>query len=105
MKQRNLSLMELLHHFFPEMRKLELLDCDSYTVVLIFDGLDECRLPLHFQKNERLCDVTESASVDVLLTNLIKRNLLPSALLWITSRPGAANQIPPECVDQVTEDQ
>ncbi|XP_053490427.1 NACHT, LRR and PYD domains-containing protein 3-like [Ictalurus furcatus] len=101
LKQKNLSLMNLLHHFFPEMRKLELLD--SYKVVLIFDGLDECRLPLNFQKNERLCDVTESSSVDVLLTNLIKGNLLPSALLWITSRPGAANQIPPECVDQVTE--
>ncbi|XP_053534440.1 NLR family CARD domain-containing protein 3 [Ictalurus punctatus] len=103
MKQKHLSLMDLLHHFFPEMRKLLLIDCDSYKVVLIFDGLDECRLPLNFQKNERLCDVTESASVDVLLTNLIKGNLLPSALLWITSRPGAANQIPPECVDQVTE--
>ncbi|XP_053534786.1 NLR family CARD domain-containing protein 3 isoform X2 [Ictalurus punctatus] len=103
MKQRHLSLMNLLHHFFPEIRKLEVIDCDSYKVVLIFDGLDECRLPLNFQKNERLCDVTESVSVDVLLTNLIKGNLLPSALLWITSRPGAANQIPPECVDQVTE--
>ncbi|XP_047665791.1 NACHT, LRR and PYD domains-containing protein 3-like, partial [Tachysurus fulvidraco] len=103
MKQNNLSLMKLLHHFFPEIRKLESVDCDSYKVVLIFDGLDECRLPLNFQKNERLCDVTESASVDVLLTNLIKGNLLPSALLWITTRPGAANQIPPECVDQVTE--
>ncbi|XP_053540391.1 NACHT, LRR and PYD domains-containing protein 3 isoform X2 [Ictalurus punctatus] len=101
MKQRHLSLMDLLHHFFPEMRKLEVID--SYKVVLIFDGLDECRLPLNFQKNERLCDVTESVSVDVLLTNLIKGNLLPSALLWITSRPGAANQIPPECVDEVTE--
>ncbi|KAB5566007.1 hypothetical protein PHYPO_G00248100 [Pangasianodon hypophthalmus] len=101
MKHQNLSLMNLLHHFFPEMRKLELID--SYKVMFIFDGLDECRLPLNFQSNERLCDVTESASVDVLLTNLIKGNLLPSALLWITSRPGAANQIPPECVDQVTE--
>ncbi|XP_053475895.1 NACHT, LRR and PYD domains-containing protein 3-like isoform X2 [Ictalurus furcatus] len=101
MKQKHLSLMDLLHHFFPEIRKLEVID--SYKVVLIFDGLDECRLPLNFQKNERLCDGTESASVDVLLTNLIKGNLLPSALLWITSRPGAANQIPPECVDQVTE--
>ncbi|XP_053534792.1 NLR family CARD domain-containing protein 3 isoform X2 [Ictalurus punctatus] len=101
MKQKHLSLMDLLHHFFPEMRKLQLID--SYKVVLIFDGLDECRLPLNFQKNERLCDVTESASVDVLLTNLIKGNLFPSALLWITSRPGAASQIPPECVDQVTE--
>ncbi|XP_058240285.1 NLR family CARD domain-containing protein 3-like [Hemibagrus wyckioides] len=103
MKEKNLSLMNLLHHFSPEIRELESINCDSYKVVLIFDGLDECRLPLNFQKNERLCDVTESASVDVLLTNLIKRNLLPSALLWITSRPGAANQIPPECVDQVTE--
>ncbi|MCI4389811.1 hypothetical protein PGIGA_G00103220 [Pangasianodon gigas] len=103
MKQKNLSLMNLLHHFFPEMRKLELINCDSYKVVFIFDGLDECRLPLNFQSNERLCDVTESASVDVLLTNLIKGNLCPSALLWITSRPGAANQIPLECVDLVTE--
>ncbi|XP_027027434.2 NLR family CARD domain-containing protein 3-like, partial [Tachysurus fulvidraco] len=103
MKQKNLSLMYVLHHFFPDIRKLELLDCDSYKVLFIFDGLDECRLPLNFQKNEILCDVTESASVDVLLTNLIKGNLLPSALLWITTRPGAANQIPPEYVDQVTE--
>ncbi|KAG7316253.1 hypothetical protein KOW79_019794 [Hemibagrus wyckioides] len=103
MKQKNLSLMDLLHHFFPQMRKIGLLNCDAYKVLFIFDGLDECRLPLNFQKNERLCDVTESASVDVLLTNLIKGNLCPSALLWITSRPGAANQIPPECVDQLTE--
>ncbi|XP_058248566.1 NACHT, LRR and PYD domains-containing protein 3-like isoform X2 [Hemibagrus wyckioides] len=102
MKEKKLSLMKLLHHFFPEIRNLELIDCDFYKVLFIFDGLDECRLPLNFQKNERLCDMTESASVDVLLTNLIKGNLLPSALLWITSRPGA-NQIPLECVDQVTE--
>ncbi|KAI5086579.1 NACHT, LRR and PYD domains-containing protein 12 isoform X3 [Silurus meridionalis] len=103
MKQKHLSLMDLFHHFFPEMRKLELIDCNSYKMVLIFDGLDECQLPLNFQDNDRLSDVTESASVDVLLTNLIKGNLLPSAHLWITSRPAAANQIPPECVDQVTE--
>ncbi|KAB5587284.1 hypothetical protein PHYPO_G00011400 [Pangasianodon hypophthalmus] len=103
MKQKNLSLMNLLHHFFPEIKELQLIDCNVHKVIFVFDGLDECRLPLNFQNNESLCDVTESASVDVLLTNLIKGNLLPSALLWITSRPGAANQIPPECVDQVTE--
>ncbi|KAM9501549.1 NLR family CARD domain-containing protein 3-like isoform 2-T2 [Clarias gariepinus] len=102
-KQENLSLMDLLHHFFPEIKGLKLTDCEINKVLFILDGLDESRLPLNFQKNERLCDVTESASVDVLLTNLIKGNLLPSALFWITSRPGAADQIPPECVDQVTE--
>ncbi|KAB5587290.1 hypothetical protein PHYPO_G00011490 [Pangasianodon hypophthalmus] len=103
MKKKNLSLMKLLHHFFPEIKELQLIDCNVHKVIFIFDGLDECRLPLNFQNNESLYDVTESASVDVLLTNLIKGNLLPSALLWITSRPGAVNQIPPECVDQVTE--
>ncbi|KAM9488581.1 NLR family CARD domain-containing protein 3-like [Clarias gariepinus] len=102
-KQKHLSLMGLLHHFFPEIKELNVIDCGINKVLLIFDGLDECRLPLNFQKNKRLCNVTELASVDVLLTNLIKRNLLPPALLWITSRPGAANQILPECVDQVTE--
>ncbi|KAF5887403.1 NACHT, LRR and PYD domains-containing protein 12-like, partial [Clarias magur] len=103
LKEKHLSLMDLLQHFFPELRELELIDGEIHRVLFIFDGLDECRLPLNFQENERVCDVTEAASVDVLLTNLIKGNLLPSALLWITSRPGAANQIPFECVDQVTE--
>ncbi|KAF7698746.1 hypothetical protein HF521_003488 [Silurus meridionalis] len=102
-KQENFSLMNLLHRFCPEIKDLEVIDSDAYKVLFIFDGLDECRLPLNFQNNEMLFDVTESVAVDVLLTNLIKGNLLPSALLWITTRPAAASQIPPECVDQVTE--
>ena len=76
---------------------------EEFQVVFIFDGLDECRLPLDFHNKEILTDVTESTSVDVLLTNLIRGKLLPSARLWITTRPAAANQIPPECVDMVTE--
>ncbi|KAL7858979.1 hypothetical protein SRHO_G00141260 [Serrasalmus rhombeus] len=99
--KKNLSLIKLLHCFFPEIK--EFIDSNVHEVLFIFDGLDECRLPLDFQNNESLWDVTDSASVDVLLTNIIKGNLLPSALLWITSRPAAANQIPPECVDLVTE--
>ncbi|XP_062847554.1 NACHT, LRR and PYD domains-containing protein 12-like [Trichomycterus rosablanca] len=103
MKEKHLSLMELLHYFFPEFKRIESINCSTYKIIFVFDGLDECRLPLNFQNNEIVWDVTESASVDVLLTNLMKGNLLPSALLWITSRPAAANQIPPECVAQVTE--
>ncbi|XP_048853348.1 NACHT, LRR and PYD domains-containing protein 3-like [Brienomyrus brachyistius] len=97
------SLIELLHHFVPELKSFESTELFRYKVLFIFDGLDECRLTLDFQNNESWFDVTKKTSLDVLLTNLIKGNLLPSALLWITSRPAAANQIPPECVHQVTE--
>ncbi|XP_061085024.1 NLR family CARD domain-containing protein 3-like [Conger conger] len=102
-KERAFSLMQLLQHYFPQLKEIKSVEGDDVKVVFIFDGLDECRLPLHFQSNEICCDITESSSVDVLLTNLIKGNLLPSAHLWITSRPAAANQIPPECIHQVTE--
>ncbi|XP_073730015.1 NLR family CARD domain-containing protein 3 isoform X10 [Misgurnus anguillicaudatus] len=103
MKNRNISLMDLLHQFFIDTKELRSRDFDVYKVVFIFDGLDECRLPLDFSNNQSLFDVREKASVDVLLTNLIKGNLLPSALIWITSRPAAANQIPPDCVHQITD--
>uniref|UniRef100_UPI003AB0F073 NACHT, LRR and PYD domains-containing protein 3-like n=1 Tax=Centroberyx gerrardi TaxID=166262 RepID=UPI003AB0F073 len=103
LKGKKYSLVELLHHFFTETKEAGICRFDKFQVVFIFDGLDECRLPLDFQNNEIWTDVTESTSVDVLLTNLIKGKLLPSARLWITTRPAAANQIPPECVDMVTE--
>ncbi|XP_038583513.1 NLR family CARD domain-containing protein 3-like [Micropterus salmoides] len=103
LKEKKYSLVELVHHFFTETKEAGICSFEEFQVVFIFDGLDECRLPLDFHNNEVLTDVTESTSVDVLLTNLIRGNLLPSARLWITTRPAAANQIPPECVDMVTE--
>ncbi|XP_023266841.1 NACHT, LRR and PYD domains-containing protein 3-like [Seriola lalandi dorsalis] len=103
LKEKKFSLVELVHHFFTETKEAGICSFDQFQVVFIFDGLDECRLPLDFPNTEILTDVTESTSVDVLLTNLIRGKLLPSARLWITTRPAAANQIPPECVDMVTE--
>uniref|UniRef100_A0AAQ4Q572 NACHT domain-containing protein n=1 Tax=Gasterosteus aculeatus aculeatus TaxID=481459 RepID=A0AAQ4Q572_GASAC len=103
LREKKFSLVELVHHFFSETRAARICRFEEFQVVFIFDGLDECRLPLDFHNNEILTDVTESASVDVLLTNLIRGKLLPSARLWITTRPAAANQIPPECVGMVTE--
>uniref|UniRef100_A0AAQ4PUQ0 NACHT domain-containing protein n=1 Tax=Gasterosteus aculeatus aculeatus TaxID=481459 RepID=A0AAQ4PUQ0_GASAC len=103
LREKKFSLVELVHHFFSETRAARICRFEEFQVVFIFDGLDECRLPLDFHNNEILTDVTESASVDVLLTNLIRGKLLPSARLWITTRPAAANQIPPECVSMVTE--
>ncbi|XP_070692122.1 NACHT, LRR and PYD domains-containing protein 12-like [Pempheris klunzingeri] len=103
LKRKAYSLVELVHHFFPQTKEAGICRFEGLQVVFIFDGLDECRLPLDFHNNETLTDVTEAAPVDVLLTNLIRGNLLPSARLWITSRPAAASQIPAECVDMVTE--
>ncbi|XP_062293718.1 NACHT, LRR and PYD domains-containing protein 12-like [Scomber scombrus] len=103
LKEKKYSLLELVHHFFSETKEAGICRFEEFQVVFIFDGLDECRLPLNFHNNEILTDVTESTSVDVLLTNLIRGKLLPSARLWITTRPAAANQIPPECVGMVTE--
>ncbi|XP_057184993.1 protein NLRC3-like isoform X2 [Triplophysa rosa] len=102
MKNQTLNLLHLLHLFFPETKEMEI-SSGEYKVLFIFDGLDECRVSLDFHSSVRLCDVSESASVDVILTNLMAGNLLPSALIWITSRPAAADLIPSECVDRVTE--
>ncbi|XP_063732491.1 NLR family CARD domain-containing protein 3-like isoform X2 [Eleginops maclovinus] len=103
LREKKYSLVELVHLFFTETKDAGICRFDQFPILFIFDGLDECRLPLDFHNNEILTDVAESSSLDVLLTNLIRGNLLPSARLWITTRPAAANIIPPKCVDLVTE--
>uniref|UniRef100_A0A669DJ62 B30.2/SPRY domain-containing protein n=1 Tax=Oreochromis niloticus TaxID=8128 RepID=A0A669DJ62_ORENI len=103
LKKEKFSLVELVHHFFTETKEAGICSFEDFQVVFIFDGLDECRLPLDFHKTTILTDPRKSTSVDVLLINLIRGKLLPSAHLWITTRPAAANQIPPVCIDMVTE--
>ncbi|XP_039539665.1 NLR family CARD domain-containing protein 3-like isoform X2 [Pimephales promelas] len=102
-EKEELSLMDLITQFFPETKGLNLTRRNQFKVLFILDGLDECRLPLKFDCNETWRDVSSPASLDVLLTNLMKGNLLPSALVWITSRPAAASKIPPDCIDRLTE--
>ncbi|XP_023817853.2 NLR family CARD domain-containing protein 3-like [Oryzias latipes] len=103
LKEEKFSLVELVHYFFPETKQAGICSFEDFQVLFIFDGLDECRLPLDFHKTRILKDPRKSTSVADLLTNLIRGNLLPSALLWITTRPAAANQIPTVSVDMVTE--
>ncbi|KAF1373302.1 hypothetical protein PFLUV_G00259060 [Perca fluviatilis] len=102
-KDEQYSLLELLRVFHPTLQKVTAEQLAGSKVLFIFDGLDESRLSLDFINNEVVSDVTQKSSVNALLTNLIEGKLLPSALVWITSRPAAANQIPPACVDRVTE--
>ncbi|XP_039873208.1 NACHT, LRR and PYD domains-containing protein 3-like isoform X2 [Simochromis diagramma] len=103
LEDKKFSLVELVNHFFTKNKEAGICSFEGFKVVFIFDGLDECRFPLDFHKTAILTDATESTSVSVLLTNLIRGDLLPSARLWITTRPAAANQIPSEYVNIVTE--
>ncbi|KAM9481732.1 NACHT, LRR and PYD domains-containing protein 3-like isoform 2-T2 [Clarias gariepinus] len=95
------SLKDIIYQFFPEAKGMRF--TDKYKVMFIFDGLDECRLPLTFGENQKWTDVSMPTSLDTIMTNLIQGNLLPSALIWITTRPAAAAKIPAEHVDRVTE--
>ncbi|MGH0168365.1 UNVERIFIED_CONTAM: hypothetical protein FKN15_054440 [Acipenser sinensis] len=102
-KEKN-SLVELVQLFYPHMKECEdVSSLYSTKVLYIFDGLDESRLQLDFTKCRKLCDEKKSTVLDVLLINLIKGDLLPSASLWITSRPAAASHIPYQYISRLTE--
>ncbi|XP_035986476.1 NACHT, LRR and PYD domains-containing protein 3 [Fundulus heteroclitus] len=102
-KDKKFSLVELVHHFFSEIKEADIPKFEELRVVFILDGLDESRLPLDFRLNKKVSQTKDSASVDALLTSLIRGTLLPSAHIWITTRPAAASQIPSDCVELVTE--
>ncbi|XP_048064218.1 NACHT, LRR and PYD domains-containing protein 12-like [Megalobrama amblycephala] len=97
------SLHRLLLDFHPELQDLDSKIYEECKVVFIFDGLDESRMTLMFLDAQKVSDVTETSSVDVLMSKVMKGELLPSALIWITSRPAAANQIPSEYIHRLTE--
>ncbi|XP_073700200.1 protein NLRC3-like [Garra rufa] len=101
-KDDQYSLHRLLLDFHPELQDLDSKIYEKCKVVFIFDGLDESRITLRFSDVD-VCDVNESLSVGLLMSNLIIGDLLPSALIWITSRPAAANQIPSKYINRLTE--
>ncbi|XP_014908962.1 protein NLRC3-like [Poecilia latipinna] len=103
-KDDEFSLETLVKEFHPELKNTAVNKIfEKHKVLFIFDGLDESQLKLNFLKTKRLTDPTKESSVDILVTNLIREHLLPSALVWITSRPGAVQRIPKEYVHQWTE--
>ncbi len=102
-KDHQYSLHRLLLDFHPELQDLDSEIYEECKVVFIFDGLDESRITLMFSDDEKVIDVNEPSSVGVLMSNLIRGELFPSALIWITSRPAAANQIPSKYINRLSE--
>uniref|UniRef100_A0A3B3Z444 NACHT domain-containing protein n=1 Tax=Poecilia mexicana TaxID=48701 RepID=A0A3B3Z444_9TELE len=102
-KNKKISLFELLNHFFEETKNIIICDYSQLNILFLLDGLDAYQHCLDFENNEILTDVREPTSIDVLLTNLIRGNLLPEAKVWITSQPPAAEKIPDGIIDRLTE--
>uniref|UniRef100_A0A3B1JF81 FISNA domain-containing protein n=1 Tax=Astyanax mexicanus TaxID=7994 RepID=A0A3B1JF81_ASTMX len=104
LKNEKYDLPGLLLHLYPQLKHLKeagLFD-DECRCAFILDGLDELRKPLDF-KQKKMSSITEKTTVDVLVTSLITGALLESALVWVTSRPAAADQIPPDYIHRKTE--
>ncbi|XP_077053640.1 NLR family CARD domain-containing protein 3-like isoform X2 [Siphateles boraxobius] len=97
------SLHKLLLDFHPELQDLDSKIYEECNVVFIFDGLDECRMTMRFSDTQKVSEVTEILLVGELMSKLMKGELLPSALIWITSRPAAVNQIPSKYINRLTE--
>ncbi|XP_062395969.1 NACHT, LRR and PYD domains-containing protein 3-like isoform X2 [Sardina pilchardus] len=103
-KDISCSLHQLLLDFHPEFGNIaDLKRFDDSKIVVIFDGLSESQLHLDFQNNQMLCDILETSSIDTIITNVIKGNLLPFAKVWITSCGSSTNQIPSWYINRVTE--
>ncbi|XP_056311344.1 NACHT, LRR and PYD domains-containing protein 3-like isoform X2 [Danio aesculapii] len=103
-KKEKYSLIGLLNkYFFSRPGGLSSLPEEQGKVMFIFDGLDEYCFELNFKEVDGFTDVHEEMTVSKIVTNLLKSELVPSSLIWITSRPAAASLIDRNYIDQVTE--
>ncbi|KAL2766534.1 NLR family CARD domain-containing protein 3 [Daubentonia madagascariensis] len=93
----------LVRSTFPHVGEPSLVLAAPTRVLLILDGLDECKMPLDFSNTVACTDPRKEIQVDHLITNIIRGNLFPEISIWITSRPSAAGQIPGGLVDRMTE--
>ncbi|XP_026861434.2 NLR family CARD domain-containing protein 3 [Electrophorus electricus] len=103
MADAEIGFMDLICRLYPEMKEVDNLEFEGCSVMFICDGLDDCNVPIDFRRTAYWCDQSEPTTLKILITNLIRGNLLYSAYVWITTRPITINLIPPECIHQITE--
>nr|XP_040031773.1 NLR family CARD domain-containing protein 3 isoform X1 [Gasterosteus aculeatus aculeatus]XP_040031774.1 NLR family CARD domain-containing protein 3 isoform X1 [Gasterosteus aculeatus aculeatus] len=88
---------------FPHLTDPSVVLSSSCRTLLILDGLDEFRCSANFADAASCSDPKKEVSIDDLVTNIIRGNLLPDAAVWVTCRPRVASLIPGGLVDRVTE--
>ncbi|XP_019938515.2 NLR family CARD domain-containing protein 3 isoform X1 [Paralichthys olivaceus] len=98
-----LSAEKLVKTAFPHLTDPSLVLSRSCRTLLILEGLDEFRCALNFSDAAPCDDPKKEVSIDDLVTNIIRGNLLPDIAVWVTSRPGVASLVPGGLVDRVTE--
>ncbi|KAI7796448.1 NLR family CARD domain-containing protein 3 [Triplophysa rosa] len=103
MQDEEYTLLSLINALYPEMKEVETLDFEGCPVMFICDGLDDSHINFEFRKTVYWCDSNRPTTVQVLITNLIRGNLLYNCSVLVISRPGALDAIPPEHVHQLLE--
>lgn len=100
---KKMSIKELIDHYHPHCKDMEYLDAEDCKYVIVMDSFDRYQAQLDWKNTPVVNDSSTEAHPDVLIVNLIRGNLLPTARIWIIGRRAAVSQIPSEFIDAVTE--
>ncbi|XP_030008740.1 NLR family CARD domain-containing protein 3-like [Sphaeramia orbicularis] len=100
---KKMSIKELINHYHPHCKKMEYLDAEDCKYVIVMDSFDRYQAQLDWKNTPVVNDSNTQEHPDVLIVNLIRGNLLPTARVWIIGRRAAVSQIPSEFIDVVTE--
>uniref|UniRef100_A0A3Q3M2B0 NLR family, CARD domain containing 3-like 1 n=1 Tax=Mastacembelus armatus TaxID=205130 RepID=A0A3Q3M2B0_9TELE len=90
------SLLNILHKFYPETKKLRDQDYRSQDckIMFVFDGLDEYDGNIDFRNTEYLGDHKNPVTLKCLVVNLLRGKLLYRSLCLITTRSPVSRYIP-----------
>ncbi|XP_041729554.2 NACHT, LRR and PYD domains-containing protein 1 homolog isoform X2 [Coregonus clupeaformis] len=101
---RRFSLSGLISHFHSSMTSVSetpSLDLSRSKMVFILDGLDQFNFHVDFNSLSVESDINKEMPLPVLLANLMWcQLLLPSAYVWVITRPAAASFIPIDFLPQ-----
>lgn len=100
--ETQMTFVELLQKFFPELQLLHAADLNKKNVWLVLEWLDGVDFALPTEAPV-VKDVHTVSAVGTLIVNLIVGNLLPNAHLWITGRHVVSRIIPPSVILKETE--